>query len=123
MEYPEFLKDLMTRFDSNFPSTISCDSGWYPLIGKLHNDIVKIDPDYKIYQIKEKFGSLRFYYAPSNPKFSERIDGLIRNTERISLLTCENTGKPGELMRQGEHGAYKTLHSSFTEQGWMPVGK
>jgi hypothetical protein len=117
------MEDILLRFHPTFPATISCDEGWFPLIERLHRDIVKVDPDYKIYQIKEKFGGLRFYYAPSNPDFSEQIDNLIRNAERISLLTCELTGKPGELMRQGKSGYFKTLHHSFCEQGWEPASQ
>jgi len=117
------MEDILLRFHPTFPATISCDEGWFPLIQRLHNDILKIDPDYKIYQIKEKFGGLRFYYAPSNPEFCEQINGLIRNAERISLLTCEVTGKPGELMRKGKYGQFKTLHYSFREEGWEPVSQ
>lgn len=115
------MQDILLRFHPTFPAEINCEEGWFPLIERLHKDILKIDPDYKIYQIKEKFGGLRFYYSTSNPDFSNEINNLIKNAERISLLTCEITGKPGELMRQGKLGHFKTLHHSFCEQGWEPV--
>ncbi len=119
-EYPEFLDDVLSRFKSGWPRQISCDTGWYPLIERLHGKIVAIDPSYELLQVKEKFGGLRYYYMPSDPKFAPEIDEEIRKAERISFLTCEITGKPGEPMKR--HGQIKTLHRSFVSKGWKPLG-
>ena len=39
---------------------ISCGAGWYPLLIELHADLVALDHDYVVEQVKEKFGTLRF---------------------------------------------------------------
>ena len=80
---------------------------------------MRIDPDYGLYQIKEKFGSLRIYFRTSWPDREKRIAEIIRRYERASRLVCEKTGKPGRLMKK--HGTYKTLHESFTNDGWEIV--
>jgi hypothetical protein len=36
---------------------------WYPAILKAHNDLTAVVPGYNIDQIKEKFGSLRYYIS------------------------------------------------------------
>lgn len=118
-EYPDYLDEVLERFKDGWPKIISCDSGWFPLIQRLHQKIVLIDPDYEIVQVKEKFGGLRFYYTTSNSDFSQAIDKEIRNAERISILTCEITGKPGELMKR--YGQLKTLHHSYASKGWVPL--
>ncbi len=38
-------------------------SGWSPIIDRLHRELLALDPDYVLHQIKEKFGTL----APSTP--------------------------------------------------------
>jgi len=66
-------------------------------------------------QVKEKFGTLRFYYH-SEPKegvlpeaideryaaeMAERIYGLVEMAERMSSITCEVCGNPGTLGGRG----------------------
>lgn len=53
-------------------------------------------------QVKEKFGTLRFYMSSSNDK----IEKLIDEAERKSAITCEECGEPG-VLRGG--GWLKTL--------------
>lgn len=113
------LSDVISKIDPTFGKTIHCEEGWNQLIIELHTRIMDIDPEYRIYQIKEKFGGLRFYFSPSSPQFQQEISRLVSNYERMSYLVCERTGKPGELMKR--NGTFKTLHSSFTGEGWTPV--
>lgn len=42
-------------------------------------------------QVKEKFGTLRFYYDGGD----DTIDGMARMAESMSGVTCEECGKPG----------------------------
>ena len=44
-------------------------------------------------QVKEKFGTLRFYYDGGDTK----IDGMVRMAESMSGCTCEVCGSPGEI--------------------------
>lgn len=39
-----------------------CGDGWYDLINKLCSDISKIDSNVIAIQVKEKYGTLRFYF-------------------------------------------------------------
>lgn len=61
------------------------------------------DPVY-ICQIKEKFGTLRFYVDGGD----EIINGIIRHAEFISSRTCEVTGNLGALCNS-RGGWFKTL--------------
>ena len=42
-------------------------------------------------QVKEKFGTLRFYYEGGDDK----IDGMVRMAESMSAVICEQCGAPG----------------------------
>ena len=48
-------------------------------------------------QVKEKFGTLRFYYTGGD----EYISGLVSMAESMSGVTCEECGNPGETKGQG----------------------
>jgi hypothetical protein len=63
-------------------------------------------PEVKIGQIKEKFGTLRFYYDGGD----EVIRGMVSFAEALSGNTCEMTGEAGSLCKKGKRGGwYKTL--------------
>lgn len=98
-----------------------CDDGWYNILNVLcaniqshidwrnsrresmlkHNPYNQEIPDEVLQvvaeQIKEKFGTLRFYYHGGD----EVIDGMIQMAESISTFTCEKCGAPGKLRGTG----------------------
>jgi hypothetical protein len=88
---------------------IWCDPGWYPILVGLDQALAAIDPDYLVYQVKEKFGGLRYYYASgAGGAAKTEMDRLVTDAERAARHTCELTGRPGILMvRAGSW--YKTL--------------
>lgn len=52
---------------------------------------------WKAVQVKEKFGTLRFYFTTSDPI----IDVAIKEAEKASAYTCEECGEPGNLRGKG----------------------
>lgn len=76
--------------------------GWHTLVSNLIDDLFQLDWDGQIADIKEKFGTLRFYIGPETTKQSE----CIANAEKKSGTICEVCGKPG-VLREG--GWLKTL--------------
>lgn len=48
-------------------------------------------------QVKEKFGSLRFYYNGGD----DYIRGLVSMAEAMSVSTCEECGVPGKIYTDG----------------------
>ena len=48
-------------------------------------------------QVKEKFGTLRFYYSGGN----EYVSGLVAMAESMSGVTCERCGTLGKLRGRG----------------------
>lgn len=73
----------------SFGMTVGCPEGWQQLVLDAHAKLVTVDPDYKIMQIKEKFGGLRYYVATTDYEAAEEI---IRPAEIASLETCEKCG-------------------------------
>ena len=60
-EYEDDLRRILSRIPPRWGRWISCASGWYPLIIELDKKLAEIFPDYELHQVKEKFGTLRYY--------------------------------------------------------------
>lgn len=81
--------------------------GWYHIINALcaniqsHIDWMnrkeEVVPQVVADQVKEKFGTLRFYYTGGDAV----IGGMVRMAEAMSEVTCEECGTPGKLRHGG----------------------
>ena len=87
-----------------------CAHGWFDIVHDLSIKIEKILEDYAerykvpegeeveeiemfAVQVKEKYGTLRFYMSSE----TDEITDLIRNAEALSSQTCENCGSPAKM--------------------------
>ena len=107
---PELTKQLYDNFpdlfkekdlppeQSNMCWGFECSDGWYNIIFTLCS-LIQIHqksqkPDYKpvvVQQVKEKFGTLRFYYTGGD----DTVSGMVAYAEAISGITCEICGDRG----------------------------
>lgn len=107
---PELTKQLYDKFpdlfkekdlppeQSNMCWGFECSDGWYNIIYTLCS-LIQIHqksqtPDYKpvvVQQVKEKFGTLRFYYYGGD----DTVLGMVAYAEAISGMTCEVCGDRG----------------------------
>lgn len=107
---PELERRLVDRWPTWFdpcgdmlhtlmPLGFQVEDGWFHLIWSLCEDL---DPlvaghesetrqPFEVLQVKEKFGSLRFYVNGGSTLIWDRI----ASAEEESLRTCEVCGKPG----------------------------
>lgn len=81
---------------------IECGYGWYGIIFPIIAYIEEYNKKHEdnpiiIYQIKEKFGGLRFYTSYSTPE----LDKMIEEAEDWSFLICENCGSPVNVTTKG----------------------
>lgn len=67
--------------------------GWQWIIEDCDRLLARLDPNYEIHQIKEKFGTLRYYYGTvAGPDTEEVMDAIIDRAEALSAKTCEVCG-------------------------------
>lgn len=108
-------------YDKQPEKYIHIDEGWYKLALQCHIELLNADPDYKILQIKEKFGALRFYIEPSEEYYQTpegektNLNAIIARYEALSRVTCEATGQSGVLMKS-PGGWYRTLNPQWAAQ-------
>lgn len=111
-----------------------CGDGWFNIIDKLcaniqnhidwrnksrerllesnpHNvPILPEIPQVVAVQVKEKFGTLRFYYDGGD----DYIRGLAAMADSMSAVTCEECGKPGT--RRGRNWLYTACDEHTREE-------
>ena len=57
------LTPLLERIPDGWAPKVDCGPGWHPLLLELDRELAALEPRYIIYQMKEKFGGLRFYFG------------------------------------------------------------
>jgi hypothetical protein len=91
-------------------STLMCfgfevGDGWFSLIDKLSAKLEKLndtkDAKIEAMQVKEKYGSLRFYINGVPIALDKEVYAAINEAEDESYKTCESCGKPGEPNDRG----------------------
>jgi len=55
------LERILRRIPDGWGRWIDCDAGWYPIIARLDAAIADLVPAYEVLQVKEKYGTLRYY--------------------------------------------------------------
>ena len=106
----------------------SCGDGWFNILDQLMGNIQhhidwknkkeEVVPQVTLDQVKEKFGTLRFYYSGGD----DVIDGMVRMAESMSGVTCEECGNPGKRVGGGwvttlceEHATARSI--VYNEEG------
>jgi hypothetical protein len=106
------IETILRRIPDGWGRWLSVDAGWYPLVIATDSRLAELDAGYIVHQIKEKFGTLRYYYWPSSDTASLEVlaamDAITDEAERESAATCERCGQPG-ILRQTRQIWVKTL--------------
>ena len=117
-ENEDYLKKVYPQmFPEDFWG-VECNDGWFNIINMLCRNIQsrlnwqKEIPQVVVTQVKEKFGSLRFYYDGGD----QYISGLVDMAEAISEVTCEVCGEPGEARQVGWHKVLCETHHQEREK-------
>lgn len=112
-EWEEGLVRILSRIPDGWGRWIRCGKGWYPLVCGLDMALAELDPDYEVHQVKEKFGTLSYYAAPSeglDEAKREQFEFLIGEAEAVSASICENCTRPGSMHKTRSASAwYRTL--------------
>lgn len=90
-------KEIYAKHPKTFKNggSLEVGFGWMGIIDNLCSEIEKSEcvDNICIEQVKEKFGTLRFYVSNAN----DEVYKLINKAENLSAKTCEDCGEPGEI--------------------------
>lgn len=93
--------------ESCFSFGFECGNGWEGIIRQAASRLEKIneglpeDQWIRAAQIKEKYGTLRFYLHNVNVDVADLAYAITENAELLSESTCETCGALGELRGRG----------------------
>jgi hypothetical protein len=88
---------LITKFKDSHKEYFPVGNGWRTLVEKLVEDIIALDPEVEVSQVKEKFGGLRFYIFGG----TEEVYDLIDKAEDESYNICEKCGTREGVTTEG----------------------
>ena len=119
-EFPKlFIERNMSERETCMCWGFACGDGWYNIIHALCSNIQshidwknresEVVPQVVVEQVKEKFGTLRFYYRGGD----DYISGLVSMAETMSGCTCDQCGSPGKT---GGSGWIRTLCDKHREE-------
>jgi hypothetical protein len=109
--------DLVARYSDLFnvgqhggtytPGYPECGAGWRDLLeracARIRAAVAADGGTFSALQIKEKYGSLRFYWTGRLSNAAEaRVEEAIELAEARSACTCETCGKRGRLFKRGD---------------------
>lgn len=117
-ENEDYLKQVYPKMFSEDWCGFECSDGWFNIINILcrniqsHLNWKKETSQVVVQQVKEKFGSLRFYYDGGD----EYVSGLVSMAEAMSEVTCEVCGESGEARQVGWHKVLCETHHQEREK-------
>lgn len=120
------LVDILSRIPPHWGRWIDCEEGWFPLIVELHQQLLELDPHYVVRQVKEKYGSLRYYAGSSivDSVAQERFSALLDIAERFSKTVCEVCGNSARLSVSNDPDPwYKTICTTCADNVAANTGR
>jgi hypothetical protein len=99
-EWAASIERILRRIPDGWGRWLRVDRGWYPLVCGVDEQLAAIDRDYVVHQVKEKFGTLRYYFTPSDRATAHiaEMERIVAEAELRSSEICEHTGAPGITM-------------------------
>lgn len=101
--------------------------GWRSLLLRLHTQLLALEPDYRIHDVKEKLGAVRIHITASSAPARPEIRSLLTAAEEQSATTCEFCGSPGRRRRRNDDDAgwikavCEDCHAAWTAHSIMIV--
>lgn len=102
-----FALEILGNFHADYVPNFWIGPGWIPLIFDTHKQLSQIDNNYIVYQIKEKFGGLRYYAEPTEEKNIQLFVSIINDAEAKSLSICEICSNLAQVRKTNY--TYRTL--------------
>lgn len=111
---------LEQKFSKGWIPSVDCGPGWDWILEDLHNKLTYLDFNYELHQVKEKFGTLRFYYQSFMTKsvVLDLMDDAVTVAEMLSASTCEICGNSSRISRSDKSVKYDSSVGLKVRGGW-----
>lgn len=68
-------------------------NAWLELVHDIDSIMSLVDPDYELFQVKDKFGQLRYYWQTEKPHAIDMLDKIASMGERAATTICAMCGE------------------------------
>lgn len=116
--------EISKNFDYSYTELDSMPDGWRKAFGlqmceELKQALLKINKveEFRIVQIKEKFGELRFYTNWT----TDDIEAIINKYTKLSRKTCIICGKPATVITTGWISPFCNSCVKLIEDDYEPI--
>ena len=93
--------------------------GWKTIVEETDAMLAYLDPEYEIQQIKEKYGTLRYYYEGGKTQLVRDImDAVVRLAEYESSYTCEQCGNSSRRSDSSKDIEWDSTAVTKVRRGW-----
>lgn len=104
-EHAPALEEVLGRIQEPWLECLDIEPGWYPIAAQAHRELLVVDADYEVSQVKQKFGELRIGVWHEDPAVRLRLFAVTGAARERSTRTCEWCGGGvdplAELHRRG----------------------
>jgi hypothetical protein len=125
-EFPDLYRGRNKSIKESLMSFgFECEDGWFDIIYNLSKELTEYGKKKgavaEAFQVKEKFGTLRFYL---NGNADETEHSIINKYEKLSGTTCELCGEPGKhiIADSGWHMTRCEKHKAISQADWVRYG-
>ncbi len=123
----EWSQEPLEDYDYEFTNLDDMPRGWRKAFGiqmfeELRDILIKYNflDDYRIAQLKEKFGSIRLYDNGIPPAMHDEYYAWMKKYEDLSEETCISCGKPGKMVTVGWISPYceECFHEYYKDKSY-----
>ncbi|KAF2655603.1 hypothetical protein K491DRAFT_423291 [Lophiostoma macrostomum CBS 122681] len=112
-DFPDLYPNRDPSITDYAPFQFECADGWYNIIYRLSYQLASIiandeslaGKNVKVFQVKEKFGTMRFYMS----RYTNEVHEAIAKAQEESAKTCETCGVDGDGVGLKTDGWVRTI--------------
>jgi hypothetical protein len=110
---------ILRRIPDGWGRWIGVGCGWYPIVTALDRKLADLDRGYRVLQVKEKFGTLRYYWDPDETNPSESGSKARSSSGRLKCCRPEPVTSAAARVRSssGEAGSGRSAGRALRVSG------
>ena len=117
------IREMIEPHFSAFFSGYRVPRGWMFIVERLHKELVSLYPDYQVEQVKEKYGTLRFYVEyPPDAELQAKIDVILLKYEDESAITCQECGSSSATTQEDKGWLFTICDNCYNSMGRKFLG-
>ena len=103
------IEAILRRIPDGWGRWLTMEKGWYPIVVDLDRRLAEVDPGYVLFQAKQKWGQLCYYYEASDGALPSAMEAAVAEAEARAAVTCEECGSTRDVSLYDDRPYVQTL--------------